>query len=257
MDLGGDDAPVPVPGGPRRRHARLHVPARQLRRQEGESNKEPWKSMSSTHKNGGHDRFGYGHADDAESVGPYVGVAGDGRRCSSCWPRMANAPIRAPGLYVDAEGHLSTARSRAARSPARSASRRCCRRDEGPKTLLIGRQANAAGRRSTRCPIPARPAPHCVLGAYRRGDPEKRQAAAGGRVRGRQERSAWKADNHRPCARRIAAQAPGGPHADSPRSRPRRRLACRSAALMVTAERGDLWHIPRRSKLIISRGATG
>jgi hypothetical protein len=73
---------------------------------EGEVNQQPWLAYESTNKNGGHDRFGHGHADDAESVGPYAGLsvtsslqrllAGDG----------AGSRVL-PGLYVDATGHLS------------------------------------------------------------------------------------------------------------------------------------------------------
>jgi hypothetical protein len=54
----------------------------------------------------GHDRFGYGHSDDTESVGPYAGLyvtdtlqqllASDGR-----------ASKVVPGLFVDSSGHLS------------------------------------------------------------------------------------------------------------------------------------------------------
>src|SRR6202007_1724455 len=40
---------------------------------EGEVNKEPWVSYEDS-KKPGHDRFGYGHSDDAESVGPDVGL---------------------------------------------------------------------------------------------------------------------------------------------------------------------------------------
>jgi hypothetical protein len=72
---------------------------------EGEVKKEPWLSYQANKKTG-HDRFGHGHADDAESVGPYAGLdvtnalqqllASDGRRSKV-----------ASGLYIDASGHLS------------------------------------------------------------------------------------------------------------------------------------------------------
>lgn len=72
---------------------------------EGESNKQPWMNYEDT-KMTGHDRFGYPHSDDAESVGPYVGIevtdalqgllASDGRGLKVV-----------PGLYVDSAGHLS------------------------------------------------------------------------------------------------------------------------------------------------------
>jgi hypothetical protein len=72
---------------------------------EGEVSKQPWANYENT-KMTGHDRFGYGHSDDAESLGPYAGLyateaikqllAGDGHATN----------VR-PGLFVDAEGHLS------------------------------------------------------------------------------------------------------------------------------------------------------
>jgi hypothetical protein len=72
---------------------------------EGELTSEPWLAYE-TSGNGGHDRFGYGHSDDSESVGPYAGLfvtnalsellASDGRLTSVV-----------PGLFIDAGGHLS------------------------------------------------------------------------------------------------------------------------------------------------------
>jgi hypothetical protein len=72
---------------------------------EGQVVKEPWVAYQKAKKTG-HDRFGHGHADDAESVGPYAGLAvteglagllaGDGRGSKVL-----------PGLYIDAGGHLS------------------------------------------------------------------------------------------------------------------------------------------------------
>ncbi len=73
---------------------------------EGESNKQPWMSYEDTTKNPGHDRFGYGHADDAESAGPYLGLA-----VTDALQQLLAADGHAskvvPGLYVDASGHLS------------------------------------------------------------------------------------------------------------------------------------------------------
>ncbi len=73
---------------------------------QGEVAREPWASYEATSKHGGHDRFGHGHADDAESAGPYLGLqvtnalqqllAADGRPL----------PVE-PGLYVDAQGRTS------------------------------------------------------------------------------------------------------------------------------------------------------
>jgi hypothetical protein len=77
-----------------------------------EDNKEPWLGYQKAHEHGtppegtGHDRFGHGHSDDTESVGPYASIdvtealrqllASDG-----------HASKVVPGLYVDAAGHLS------------------------------------------------------------------------------------------------------------------------------------------------------
>src|SRR5207302_4220817 len=40
----------------------------------GETNEQPWATYEDTGQNGGRDRFGQGHADDAESVGPHAGL---------------------------------------------------------------------------------------------------------------------------------------------------------------------------------------
>jgi hypothetical protein len=73
---------------------------------EGEVNRQPWLAYETTKKNGGHDRFGHGHADDAESVGPYAGLS-----VTSALQRLLasdGAGSRVlPGMYVDANGHLS------------------------------------------------------------------------------------------------------------------------------------------------------
>jgi hypothetical protein len=42
---------------------------------QGEVDQEPWLAYENASQNGGHDRFGYGHADDAESAGPHAGLA--------------------------------------------------------------------------------------------------------------------------------------------------------------------------------------
>ncbi|MDQ1465434.1 MAG: hypothetical protein QOC73_2375 [Actinomycetota bacterium] len=73
---------------------------------EGEVNSEPWKAYEDT-KRTGHDRFGNGHADDAESVGPYAGltVTNSLEQLLEQDGRGSNVQ---PGLYLDAQGHLST-----------------------------------------------------------------------------------------------------------------------------------------------------
>ncbi|HEV7584230.1 MAG TPA: hypothetical protein VGO14_00465 [Solirubrobacteraceae bacterium] len=73
---------------------------------EGQVNSQPWLAYESTNKNGGHDRFGHGHADDAESVGPYAGLA-----VTSALQRLlasdGHGSRTLPGLYLDGAGHLS------------------------------------------------------------------------------------------------------------------------------------------------------
>jgi hypothetical protein len=73
---------------------------------EAEVTKEPWLAYQKAKKTG-HDRFGYGHSDDSESVGPYAGLA----VTETLRQLLAKDPGRpsqvVPGLYVDATGHLS------------------------------------------------------------------------------------------------------------------------------------------------------
>jgi hypothetical protein len=72
----------------------------------GEVSTQPWVTYENTSKNEGHDRFGHGHADDAESVGPYSGLD-----VTDTLQQLLSADGRGsetvPGLYVDATGHLS------------------------------------------------------------------------------------------------------------------------------------------------------
>jgi hypothetical protein len=73
---------------------------------EGEVSSQPWLAYESTAKDPGHDRFGHGHSDDAESVGPYAGLS-----VTNALQRLLAADGRVsrvlPGLYLDAAGHLS------------------------------------------------------------------------------------------------------------------------------------------------------
>jgi hypothetical protein len=73
---------------------------------EGEVNSQPWLAYESTNQNGGHDRFGHGHSDDAESVGPYAGLS-----VTETLKQLLAADGKGsrvlPGLYLDAAGHLS------------------------------------------------------------------------------------------------------------------------------------------------------
>jgi hypothetical protein len=71
----------------------------------GEVNSEPWVAYHAA-KQTGHDRFGHGHSDDSESVGPYAGL----RVTEALQELLATdgRPLRVlPGLFIDASGHLS------------------------------------------------------------------------------------------------------------------------------------------------------
>jgi hypothetical protein len=72
---------------------------------EGEVNSEPWFGYQAA-KQTGHDRFGYGHSDDSESVGPYAGLAVTDTLQEMLAIAGAGSRVM-PGLYVDAGGHLS------------------------------------------------------------------------------------------------------------------------------------------------------
>jgi hypothetical protein len=73
---------------------------------QGEVNQEPWAAYEDSGQNGGHDRFGHGHADDAESPGPHAGLA-----VTSALAQMLAGTDKGsevvPGLYVDGAGHTS------------------------------------------------------------------------------------------------------------------------------------------------------
>jgi hypothetical protein len=70
---------------------------------QGETGTQPWFAYENSGQHG--DRFGHGHADDAESPGPYAGLA----VTDALQGMLAAAPGSSvqPGLYLDAEGHLS------------------------------------------------------------------------------------------------------------------------------------------------------
>jgi hypothetical protein len=72
---------------------------------EGVSSKEPWVSYENT-KMTGHDRFGYGHSDDTESVGPYAGLAVT-ETLKQLLKADGHGSTVVPGLFVDSSGHLS------------------------------------------------------------------------------------------------------------------------------------------------------
>jgi hypothetical protein len=70
---------------------------------QGEVAEQPWLAYESTGQSG--DRFGHGHADDAESPGPYAGLA----VTTALHQLLASSPGSKvePGLYLDATGRLS------------------------------------------------------------------------------------------------------------------------------------------------------
>jgi hypothetical protein len=72
---------------------------------EGESSKQPWLNYEDT-KMTGHDRFGYGHSDDSESVGPYAGLTVTEGLKQLLHHDGQGSPV-APGLFVDSSGHLA------------------------------------------------------------------------------------------------------------------------------------------------------
>jgi hypothetical protein len=108
---------------------------------EGELSSEPWASYEATNTHGGNDRFGQGHADDPESVGPYAAIA-----VTTALQRLLASEGRGsevvPGLYIDAAGHLSDSPfagegfTGAVGVEALPTGRR------PPQKLLIGRQAS-------------------------------------------------------------------------------------------------------------------
>ena len=72
---------------------------------EGEVSSEPWFGYQAANQTG-HDRFGYGHSDDSESVGPYAGL----EVTNALQALLASDGVASrvmPGLYIDAGGHLS------------------------------------------------------------------------------------------------------------------------------------------------------
>jgi hypothetical protein len=71
---------------------------------QGETLEAPWSSYELT-TGGGQDRFGYGHADDSESIGPYAGLAVTDA-LSSLLKRDGRGSEVLPGLFADAAGWL-------------------------------------------------------------------------------------------------------------------------------------------------------
>jgi hypothetical protein len=71
---------------------------------QGETLETPWSVYENT-SGTGNDRFGYGHADDSESVGPYAGLAVTDALAALLAQDGKGIQV-VPGLFVDAGGHL-------------------------------------------------------------------------------------------------------------------------------------------------------
>jgi hypothetical protein len=71
---------------------------------EGEVDQQPWAAWEAEH--GDHDRFGHGHPDDSESVGPHAGLAVTTALQQLLSSDGSGSKVE-PGLYIDANGHLS------------------------------------------------------------------------------------------------------------------------------------------------------
>ena len=71
---------------------------------QGEVIEPPWSVYENT-AGTGHDRFGYGHADDSESVGPYAGLVVTETLAGLLKQEGQGATVL-PGMFVDATGRL-------------------------------------------------------------------------------------------------------------------------------------------------------
>jgi hypothetical protein len=71
---------------------------------QGEVLEPPWSTYEET-SGTGHDRFGYGHADDSESVGPYAGLAVT-QALSGLLSREGSGTTVMPGMFLDSAGRL-------------------------------------------------------------------------------------------------------------------------------------------------------
>jgi hypothetical protein len=73
---------------------------------QGETLEPPWVTYE-TATGSDHDRFGHGHADDAESVGPWAGLAMTQALDALLVPQLGSRPTVVPGLFVDGQGRFS------------------------------------------------------------------------------------------------------------------------------------------------------
>jgi hypothetical protein len=108
---------------------------------QGEVDQEPWLAYESSSPNGDHDRFGHGHADDAESAGPHAGLA-----VTSALQQLlaSNGPGSevVPGLFIDAAGHLSDSPF-AGGAFTGAVGVEIAPAGAPPRKLLLGREASA------------------------------------------------------------------------------------------------------------------
>jgi hypothetical protein len=107
---------------------------------EGQVAKEPWVAYQKAKKTG-HDRFGHGHADDAESVGPYAGLAVTNALQQLLASDGPGSSVAA-GVFIDATGHRSI--SPFASGPFTGAvGVEFVRSGRPPRKLLVGHGARA------------------------------------------------------------------------------------------------------------------
>jgi hypothetical protein len=107
---------------------------------QGEVNQQPWAAYEDTSENAGHDRFGHGHADDAESVGPHAGLVVTAALQQMLEGGGAGSKVL-PGLYVDQAGHLSVGPFAAGAFTGAVGVEVVPAGGRAPKTLLVGRDA--------------------------------------------------------------------------------------------------------------------
>jgi hypothetical protein len=107
---------------------------------EGEVAKEPWVAYQKAKKTG-HDRFGHGHADDAESVGPYAGL-GMANALQQLLASDGRGSKVTPGVFIDGAGHPSISPF-ASGSFTGAVGVEALRAGKPPRKLIIG--AGASG----------------------------------------------------------------------------------------------------------------
>ncbi|HZT67878.1 MAG TPA: hypothetical protein VFA11_18960 [Acidimicrobiales bacterium] len=72
---------------------------------QGETDETPWSTYEES--KGGNDRFGNGHADDAESIGPHAGLAVTQALAGLLTKLGGPRPTVTPGLFVDSAQRMS------------------------------------------------------------------------------------------------------------------------------------------------------